>query len=131
MPDNIKLMVVDDEENVLRSVKKVITSKHPDYHIDLFNSPAEAIENIKTGNYDIVITDLMMPGIDGLELIQKIISIDKNQKIIMITGYATMRTALLAMREGATKYISKPFTRDELLAAVHAVLEGEENGAQN
>jgi DNA-binding NtrC family response regulator len=122
MSETITILVVDDEENVLLSVQKVILSKYPDYKIDLVNSPAQALEKIKASRYNLVITDLMMPGIDGLELIKKIRTTAPDLKIMMITGYATMKTALLAMREGASKYISKPFTRDELLQAINAVL---------
>jgi DNA-binding NtrC family response regulator len=121
----VKILVVDDEENVLSSVRKVIGSKFPDYQTELVNSPSEALEKIRITKYDLIITDLMMPGIDGLELIKKIRELDSESKIIMMTGYATMKTALLAMREGASKYISKPFTRDELLTAVNSVLLGE------
>ncbi len=126
MDQEIKILVVDDEENVLSSVKKVISSKFPDYKVHLINNPSEGIEKIKAIKYDLIITDLMMPGIDGLEFIKKIIQIDSSLKIIMMTGYASMKTALLAMREGAKKYISKPFTRDELTGSIKSVLKGEE-----
>ncbi|MBF0432701.1 MAG: response regulator [Fibrobacteria bacterium] len=119
---SVSILVVDDEENVLKSVNKLIKSKHPDYELTLTNSPSKALNKIKTGKFDLIITDLMMPGIDGLELIKKIRSEVPDLKIMMMTGFATMKTALLAMREGAGKYISKPFTRDELLSAVHEIL---------
>ena len=122
MKKAIKILVVDDEENVLSSVKKVIGSKFPEYNVELTNSPAEALDKIKDSQYTLVITDLMMTGIDGLELIKKIRNADYSLKIIMMTGYATMKTALLAMREGASKYISKPFTRDELISIINSVL---------
>jgi len=122
MENNIKVLVVDDEENVLKSVQKVIHSKYKDFEIDLSNSPFDGLAKLKKNTYNLVITDLMMPGMDGLELIKKIYTIDSQIKIIMITGYATMKTALLAMREGADKYISKPFTKIELLSAVDEVL---------
>ena len=117
-----KVLVVDDEENVLKSVQKVIRSKYKDFEIELSNSPFNGLEKLKKKKYNLIITDLMMPGMDGLELIKNIYSIDSQVKIIMITGYATMKTALLAMREGANKYISKPFTKVELLAAIDEVL---------
>ena len=120
-----KIIVIDDEANVLTSVKKVITSKYPQFHIELVNSPSSSLEKIKSTKYDLAITDLMMPGINGLELIKKIRKIDSSLKIVMMTGYATMKTALLAMREGANKYISKPFTREELLAVVNTALQEE------
>ncbi len=130
MSDAKKILVIDDEDKVLASVKKVINSKHPDYKVDLINSPSDALFAIKQEDYDLIITDLMMPGIDGLELIKKIRALDQSIRIIMITGYATMKTALLAEREGAAKYISKPFTRDELLTEMNKILE-QDNGDSN
>ncbi len=127
MDKNIKILVVDDESNVLSSVKKLILSRCPGYHVELIDDPHESLKIIKNEKFDLVITDLMMPGIDGLELIKKIRQVAPDLKIIMMTGYATMQTALLAMREGAQKYISKPFTRDELLNAVNKVLHPEQN----
>jgi len=129
MTRNARIMVVDDEKNVLQSVKKVLGSKLPEYQVTLKNSPLEALEELSKNKYDLVITDLMMPGIDGLELIKKIRQIDTSLKIIMMTGYATMKTALLAMREGASKYISKPFTRDELVTTVNMVLSENDSGS--
>lgn len=117
----IKVLVVDDEENVLKSVKKVIKSKHPGYIVELINTPVAGLKKLENEKFDLVITDLMMPNMDGLEFIKKIFTIDRNIKVIMITGYATMKTALLALREGAHKYVSKPFTREELLNAIKEV----------
>jgi DNA-binding NtrC family response regulator len=122
MEKKIKVLVVDDEENVLKSVRKVILSKYKNFEIELSNTSFDGLEKLKNKTYNLVITDLMMPGMDGLELIKKIYAIDSQVKIIMITGYATMKTALLAMREGANKYISKPFTKVELLGAIDEVL---------
>ncbi len=117
-----QILVVDDEQGVLNSVKKVIGSRYPDYHLELVGSPSKALNKLKDKKYDLIITDLMMPGIDGLELIKRIRTLDENAKIMMMTGFATMKTALLAMREGAAKYISKPFTRSELLEALDGLL---------
>jgi DNA-binding NtrC family response regulator len=122
MNAKLKIIVIDDEENVLSGIKRLFFSKHPEYHIELTNNPLNGIKNIKRNKYDLVITDLMMPNIDGLELIKKIREIDSDLKIIMMTGYATMKTALLAMREGACKYISKPFTREEFFTTIYSAV---------
>lgn len=127
MNNKVTILVIDDEENVLSSVKKLISSRYPEYSLELVDDPFEGLKKIEQENYDLVITDLMMPGMDGLELIKKIRKTAPGLKIIMMTGYATMQTALLAMREGAKKYISKPFTRDELLTSVNTVLNPTDN----
>jgi CheY-like chemotaxis protein len=119
MSKQVKILIVDDEEIILQSVRKVL--KADDEHeflVDTALSAAEGLELISPGKYDIVITDLMMPGIDGLEFIDGIRSVDRETRIIMITGYATMRTALQALRKGAFDYIAKPFTREELRGVV-------------
>jgi CheY-like chemotaxis protein/glycine cleavage system H lipoate-binding protein len=115
MAEQVRVLVVDDEEIVLKSVKKVL--KNDDEHefcIDTALSADEGLELMGSVQFDIVVTDLMMPGIDGLEFIRQIRQTDNKTRIIMITGYATMRTALQALREGAFEYIAKPFTKEEL-----------------
>ncbi len=131
MDKKIKILVIDDEENVLSSVKKLVSSRFPDYHLTLIDDPFKGLKEIENEYFDLVITDLMMPGMDGLELIKKIRVTAPDLKIIMMTGYATMQTALLAMREGAQKYISKPFTRDELLTTINIVLNPDDDDNNN
>ncbi len=131
MDPEIKILVIDDEENVLSSVKKLIKSRHAEFQIEMVDDPFLGLDRIEKESFNLVITDLMMPGMDGLELIKKIRQTAPDLKIIMMTGYATMKTALLAMREGAQKYISKPFTRDELLTAVNTVLDQDKNTNAN
>ena len=119
MPELIRILVVDDEVVVLQSVTKVL--KSDDEHqflIDFALSAFEGLELIRTEKYDIVVTDLMMPRMDGLEFIEQIRKHDESIRIIMITGYATMHTAAQALQLGAYDYIAKPFTKQELRQAV-------------
>jgi CheY-like chemotaxis protein/glycine cleavage system H lipoate-binding protein len=115
MAEKVRVLVVDDEEVVLQSVGKVL--KPDDEHefvIDTALSASEGLDLMASRKYDLVVTDLMMPGIDGLQFIDRIRCTDRQTRIIMITGYATMRTALQALRKGAFDYIAKPFTKEEL-----------------
>ncbi|NQU08829.1 MAG: response regulator [Candidatus Abyssubacteria bacterium] len=119
MSTQVRVLVVDDEEVVLKSVRRVL--KDDDEHqffIDTATSADEGLDLMARNEYDVVLTDLMMPGIDGLELIERIRQSDVQARIIMITGYATMRTALQALRKGAFDYIAKPFTKEELRSVV-------------
>jgi len=119
MPDQVRVLVVDDEEIVLQSVRKVLKNdREHEFLIDTALSPDEGLHLFAPGKYDVVVTDLMMPGIDGLQLIDHIRQVDRETRIVMITGYATMRTALQALRKGAFDYIAKPFTKEELRAVV-------------
>ena len=119
MSTQVRILVVDDEVIVLKSVRRVL--KDDDEHqffIDTAASADEGLDLMGRNEYDVVLTDLMMPGIDGLELIERIRQSDVQARIIMITGYATMRTALQALRKGAFDYIAKPFTKEELRSVV-------------
>ena len=116
MVDAAKVLVVDDEQVVLDSVERHL--KRDGYEIRKALSGAEALAVLDAEGADVVVTDLMMPGMDGLELLSRIRGEGGGPPVIMITGYATMRTALMALRKGAFDYIAKPFTRSELLGVV-------------
>ncbi len=111
-----KVLVVDDEQVVLDSVRKHL--KREGYEIQTVLSGDEAIKVLESGWPEVVITDLMMPGMDGLELLERVRDAKPEIPVIMITGFATMRTALQALRQGAFDYIAKPFTRAELQGVV-------------
>jgi sulfhydrogenase subunit beta (sulfur reductase) len=116
-----KLLVVDDEEIVLKSVGKSLTrEKHT---VDTAISADVALQKVRTGTYDVVITDWKMPGIDGLELIARIKDIQPDAEIIMMTGYSSVESAVKAMSLGAFDYISKPFTPDDIAQAVDKALK--------
>ena len=116
MTEPARVLVVDDEQVVLDSVRKHLKKEGYEMHTVL--SAAQALDQLKSDRVDVVITDLMMPGMDGLELMGEMQRLGHNQPVLMITGYATMRTALQALRKGAFDYIAKPFTRAELQGVV-------------
>jgi len=116
MSADTKVLVVDDEQVVLDSVRKHL--RRGGYEIRTVLSGPEAVAVLEEGWPEIVITDLMMPGMDGLELLERVGQLRPATPVIMITGYATMRTALQALRQGAFDYIAKPFTRAELQGVV-------------
>ncbi len=110
------ILVVDDDEVVLGAVCKAL---RPDnYAIVTAQSADEALKLLSESSYGVVITDLMMPGMDGLELLQRIHDMRAKSETIMITGYPTIQTALRAKRLGAFEYVTKPFTRQELRSVV-------------
>ncbi len=119
-----RILVVDDEEVVLSSVRKVL--RKDGYNIDTVKSADEALKLLKSSpSYDLVITDLMMPGMDGLAFLDHIRDMGTRVQTIMVTGYPTIETALRAKRLGAFEYITKPFTRQELRSVVvRAVRKG-------
>jgi len=119
MAIQVKVLVVDDEEIVLKSTRRILKrDEEHEFLVDTALSAAEGLALISDKKYDIIITDLMMPKMDGLEFIDKIRQSDQDIVIIMITGYATIQTALKALRKGAFDYIAKPYTIEELRSVV-------------
>ena len=114
MPEPV--LVVDDDAVVLDSVRKAL--RHDDLEIDAVQSAGEALARLAARPYRLVITDLMMPGLDGLALLERIQATGAQPRTIMITGYPTVQSALRARRLGAFEYVTKPFTRQELRSVV-------------
>jgi DNA-binding NtrC family response regulator len=85
--------------------------------VDQATSKQEALEQIEARNYSLVLLDLRIPGVKGLELLEAIVDKNPDAKVIMITGYASIETAVEAARIGAVDYLPKPFTPDEIRSA--------------
>jgi DNA-binding NtrC family response regulator len=115
-----KILVVDDEENVCQSIKKVLSRKG--YDVSQALTVDDAVKLIKEMTFDLVITDMMIPGTSGLELLQIIRDHYPELEVIMITGYASIESAVSATKLGATAYLPKPFTPDELTKVTESTL---------
>jgi len=122
MDSKIKILIVDDEQIVLDSIRKHLRSEL-EYESFTALNVESALSIMDSQNIDIVLTDLMMPEIDGLEFLKLLQQKNKFIIAIMITGYATINTALQAQQLGAFDYLAKPFTRDELLKVVKRASE--------
>jgi CheY-like chemotaxis protein/glycine cleavage system H lipoate-binding protein len=116
MDRRLNILVVDDEQIVLDSIKKLL--KNDNYDVIGVLSAREGIDEVDKGTIDIVLTDLMMPGIDGLEFMKIVKEKFPKLPIIMITGYATINTALQATQLGAFDYVAKPFSKAEFRSVV-------------
>jgi CheY-like chemotaxis protein len=121
MNRKLNILVIDDEQIVLDSVKKHLRKENYALHTVL--SAPEGLKLMDDITIDIVLTDLMMPEMDGLELMQKVKERMPHTPVIMITGYATINTALQATQLGAFDYIAKPFTKAELTMIIHRASE--------
>jgi len=118
------VLLVDDEPDALEACFQALGKAH--YLVDTAASPREALEKVRARPYDAAVVDLKMPQMSGIELLQAIRKIDPDVAVIVVTGYATIETAVEAMREGACDYLSKPFTPDELRLGVRKALERQE-----
>ncbi len=115
-----KILVVDDEENVCQSVKKILSRRG--YDVENAISVEEAVKKINATAFDLVITDLMMPNTGGMELLQIIRDHYPDLDVMMITGYASIESAVKATKLGAVGYLPKPFTPGELTALTQKAL---------
>ena len=116
-----RILVVDDEEIVLRSCRKILEGGGHDVLTVL--SGQGAFDILEKEPIDIVITDMKMPGIGGIQVLEKVKEKYPDIAVIMITGYSTVQSAVQAMKLGAFDYIPKPFTPDEVLIVVEKALE--------
>jgi DNA-binding NtrC family response regulator len=116
-----KILVVDDEEIVLKSCRKIFQGSG--HQVFAVLSTQEAFDLLEKEPFDIVITDIKMPGMDGMEVLRRVKEKYPDISVIMITGYSTIQSAVQAMKLGAFDYIPKPFTPDEVLIVVENALE--------
>jgi len=116
-----RILVVDDEMIVCESCQRILEEEG--YEVEVALSGKEAFEKMKAHPFDIVITDLKMPGIGGMEILKTFRKEYPDSIIIMITGFSTVETAVEAMKLGAFDYIPKPFTPDEVSIVVKKAIE--------
>jgi len=122
------ILVVDDEITVCKSIRSALVQEN--YDIDLALSGEEALQKEQAKKYDVMIVDLMMPGISGLDLLKSIKTTSPSVQVIMVTGYPTMKNTLQAMQIGAFDFLPKPFLPADLRNLVaKALAAGEERAA--
>jgi DNA-binding NtrC family response regulator len=116
-----KILIVDDEEIVIRSCRRILGDSI--YAVDSTHDGHDALRKVDETEYDLMILDIMMPGIDGLEVLQHVKERHPGVDVIMMTGLSEIQTAVKAMKLGAFDYLSKPFDPDELKHVVDRALE--------
>ena len=118
-----KILVVDDDKNIRRTVTMALESL--DYFVQTAFDGKDAMLQLTKDQYDLIITDLKMPGMNGMELLQQAIASYPEIRIVLISAHGTVDNAVEAMKLGAVDFIQKPFTPKELRNLVHRVLETE------
>ena len=116
-----RIIIVEDEQNILGMLDELLTAKG--YSVDPFSDPKSALVALKNNSYQLLITDLMMPKVDGLQLINFIQKEYLNTLGIVITGYGSLETAISAMRCGAFDYLLKPFKFEDVLSSVESAMQ--------
>ena len=120
MDSHEKILVVDDEKNVRVLFERILAKEG--YEVECAASGSEAIHKLANNSFDLVVTDLKMDGIDGLDLIRKGKKTNQAIPFILISGYGTAQTAVSAAQEGADVYLMKPIDMKDLKLAVKRAL---------
>ena len=108
----IQIMVLDDEEIVGKRLKTALEKWN--YDVEIFQDSQQAVARIAEKEFDIVVTDVRMEGIGGMEVLEHVLERSARTKVILITGYATVEVAREALTRGAFDFIAKPFKPDDL-----------------
>ena len=116
-----RILIIDDEPLMRISITDALVAEG--YQVLGVESGREGIDFISKDNYDIIITDLKLPEVDGIEILKTALKQSPKAKVIMITAYGSVDTAVEAMKQGAYDYITKPFSMDELLIVVRHLIE--------
>jgi len=115
-----KLLIIDDEKEMLNSLNKILSQR--DFEITLVQNGTDARNLLRTEYYDLIITDLKMPEVSGLEILKTALKSNQKAKVIVISGYGTIEASVQAMQAGAFDFLEKPFTSKKLFHCIDRAL---------
>jgi len=115
------ILVVEDDREMARFLTELLREER--HEVEVEHDGSSAVDRYKLGKFDLTITDLMMPGMKGTELVSRLREIDADHPVLLITAFGTIESAVQAMRAGAFNYITKPFRSEEILLHVRRALE--------
>jgi len=119
--DTCRMVVIDDEAIVGKRLKQVFNKVG--FTVEIFTDPLVALKAMEESPFDIVVTDLKMEGIDGIEILKRARAINPECRVIIITGYASLETAEQAQQHGVFSFLAKPFRLDELKQVIFQALQ--------
>lgn len=119
---NGKILIVDDELDILELLEMIIAERTP-YQVVTTNNPLEVPHLLKENPFDLLITDLRMPGLSGMDLIREAKTINPDMPVIVITAYGSSQSAEESIAEGAYDYITKPFRKDHIIITINRAME--------
>jgi DNA-binding NtrC family response regulator len=125
-----RILAIDDELDMLTLLKMMIES-YTEHRVEVTNNPLEAVELLDKQSYDLVLTDLKMPGMDGIEVLNQVKKKDEDALVMVITAYGSLESAEEAMAKGAFDYITKPFRKEQILLAIDKAMRWREMVRQN
>ncbi len=115
----LKILVIDDEKVICNACHLILSEKG--HMVEHKTDGLSALKALQSGNYDVILLDMMLPDMEGMEILKIIKQETPQTGVIVITGYSTVANALKAMKLGAADYLAKPFSEDELLASIEKV----------
>ncbi len=124
-----KILIADDEKNIRDSLKLVLDEEG--YSTDVASDGEEALQKIEAENFDIVITDIKMPKVDGMQLLETSTKIAPDSFFIIMTAYASVKTAIDALRNGAYDYLIKPVEFDDVIFRIKKLIDYKKLAAEN
>jgi DNA-binding NtrC family response regulator len=116
-----RILAVDDEVHMLRLLERIIAEKTP-YPIVTTNSPLEVPRLLEEQRFDLILTDLKMPGMDGLDILRAVKERGRGEEIIILTAFGSLETAIEALSNDVFDYITKPFKKEQILFTVHKAM---------
>ena len=129
MLEQFRLIVVDDEKPQLEALCSLL--QDAGFDVEGFSEPVSALECLKSQSFDVLLTDLRLPGMDGIELVQRARQLDPDLSVVLMTGHGSIKTAVDAMKQGVLDYILKPFKVSELMPVVNRAIEVRKLKLQN
>ncbi len=121
MDESLRILVVDDEAIVGKRLKPILEKSG--YQVEVCESGTAALERLAAASFDIVVTDVRMDDVDGLQVLARVMATSPATKVIVITGYATVELAREALTKGAFDFLAKPFKPDDLRTVVRKAVE--------
>ena len=121
MSSDNDIIIIDDEEVILSAIEKIV--KFEGFKSESFNSASEALDNLQNKKYKLIISDIMMPDIDGFELLNILRKKRISTPVVITTGYSTLENAVKALYEGAVAFIPKPFSIEEMTSIIKRGIE--------
>jgi DNA-binding NtrC family response regulator len=121
MMEKTRILLIDDEERMCESLKTLLEMEG--YEVQPFTNSGDAVKKLSEDSFDLIISDIKMPGIDGIEILRQAHEHDPNLEVILITGYASLESAKDAVDKGAFSYLTKPLEFEELKISVTRSLE--------
>ncbi len=115
----LKILIIDDEEVICNACHLILSERG--HFVERKTDGASGLRALQSNNYDVVLLDMMLPDMEGMEILKIIKQKSVQAGVIVITGYSTVKNALKAMKLGAADYLSKPFSEDDLLASIEKV----------